>query len=144
MSGTVYWSYPVLPFRIVACTFFSHNLSRNSRLKILFTLMQINLLFKLGRILDVSVFSSWKLTYPLQPRSQGSLLPVPMERERRVGERTWERGCYPLPVYSVVIRAPETRTSFQRLRVVLTFLRYVISSRVLIISCTRLFCSIFY
>ena len=28
-----------------------------------------------------------------QPRSQGSLLPVPTERERRVGERTWERGC---------------------------------------------------
>ena len=29
-----------------------------------------------------------------QPRSQGSLLPVPTERERerRVGERTWERG----------------------------------------------------
>ena len=28
-----------------------------------------------------------------QPRSQGSLLPIPTERERRVGERTWERGC---------------------------------------------------
>ena len=29
-----------------------------------------------------------------QPRSQGSLLHVPTERERerRVGERTWERG----------------------------------------------------
>ena len=27
-----------------------------------------------------------------QPRSQGSLLPVPTERERRVEERTWERG----------------------------------------------------
>ena len=26
-----------------------------------------------------------------QPRSQGSLLPVPTERER-VGKRTWERG----------------------------------------------------
>ena len=33
------------------------------------------------------------LTHP-QPRSYGSLLPVPAERERerRVGERTWERG----------------------------------------------------
>ena len=30
MSGTVYWSYPILPFGIVACTFFSDNLSRNS------------------------------------------------------------------------------------------------------------------
>ena len=30
MSGTVYWSYPILHFGIVACTFFSHNLSRNS------------------------------------------------------------------------------------------------------------------
>ena len=83
--------------------------------------MQINPLFKLGRILDVSVFSSWKLTYPLKPRSWGSLLPVPTERERQVGERTWERGCYPLPVYSMVIRAPVTRTSFQKLRVVLIF-----------------------
>ena len=29
-----------------------------------------------------------------QPRFHGSLLPVPteQERERRVGERTWERG----------------------------------------------------
>ena len=85
--------------------------------------MQINPLFKLGRILDVSVFSSWKLTYSLQPRSQGSLLPVPTERERQVGERTWERGCYPLPVYSMVIWALVTRTSSQRLRVVLIFSR---------------------
>ena len=115
VSGTAYWSYPILPFGIVVCTFFSDNLSRNSRLKILFTLMQINPLFKLGLILDVSVFNSWKLTYPLQPRSQGSLLPVPTERERRVGERIWERGCYPLPVYSMVIRAPVTRTSFERM-----------------------------
>ena len=30
VSGTVYWSYPILPFGIVACTFFSDNLSRNS------------------------------------------------------------------------------------------------------------------
>ena len=30
VSGTVYCSYPILPFGIVACTFFSHNLSRNS------------------------------------------------------------------------------------------------------------------
>ena len=30
-----------------------------------------------------------------QPRSQGSLLPVPYgaRERRRVGERTWERGC---------------------------------------------------
>jgi len=28
----------------------------------------------------------------VQVRSQGSLLPVPTERERRVGEKTWERG----------------------------------------------------
>ena len=28
-----------------------------------------------------------------QPRSQGSLLPVPTD-SRRVGERTWERGCW--------------------------------------------------
>ena len=28
-----------------------------------------------------------------QPRSQGSLLPVPTEQERRrLGEKTWERG----------------------------------------------------
>ena len=121
VSGTVYWSYPILPFGIVAYTFFSDHLSRNSRLKILFTLMQINPLFKLGRILDVSVFSSWKLTYPVNPRSWGSFLPVPTERERQVGERTWERGCYPLPVYSMVIWAPVTRTSFQKLRVVLIF-----------------------
>ena len=35
------------------------------------------------------------LVFPGQPRSQGSLLPFPTERERerRVGERTWERGC---------------------------------------------------
>ena len=26
------------------------------------------------------------------PRSQGSLLPVPTD-SRRVGERTWQRGC---------------------------------------------------
>ena len=32
-SGTVYWSYPILPFGIVACTFFSDNLSRNSCIK---------------------------------------------------------------------------------------------------------------
>ena len=30
VSGTVYWSYPILPFGIVACSFFSDNLSRNS------------------------------------------------------------------------------------------------------------------
>ena len=30
VSGTVYWSYPILPFGIVAYTFFSDNLSRNS------------------------------------------------------------------------------------------------------------------
>ena len=29
VSGTVYWSYPMLPFRIVTCTFFD-NLSQNS------------------------------------------------------------------------------------------------------------------
>ena len=29
-SGTVYCSYPILPFGIVACTFVSDNLSRNS------------------------------------------------------------------------------------------------------------------
>ena len=29
-SGTVYWSHPILPFGIVACTFFSDNVSRNS------------------------------------------------------------------------------------------------------------------
>ena len=36
-----------------------------------------------------------RLVFPGQPRSQGSLLPFPTERERerRVGERTWERGC---------------------------------------------------
>ena len=28
-----------------------------------------------------------------QPRSQGSLLPVPTD-SRRVGEKTWERGCW--------------------------------------------------
>ena len=28
-----------------------------------------------------------------QPRSQGSLLPVPSD-SRRVRERTWERGCW--------------------------------------------------
>ena len=28
-----------------------------------------------------------------RPRSQGSLLPVPTE-SRRVGERTWRRGCW--------------------------------------------------
>ena len=27
-----------------------------------------------------------------QPRFQGSFLPVPTERERGVGKRTWERG----------------------------------------------------
>ena len=30
VSGTVNWSYPILPFGIVACTCFSDNLSRNS------------------------------------------------------------------------------------------------------------------
>ena len=30
VSGTVYWSYPILPFGIVVCTFFSDNLSQNS------------------------------------------------------------------------------------------------------------------
>ena len=30
VSRTVYWSYPILPFGIVACTFFFDNLSRNS------------------------------------------------------------------------------------------------------------------
>ena len=30
VSGTVYWSYPILPFEIVTCTFFSDNHSRNS------------------------------------------------------------------------------------------------------------------
>ena len=28
-----------------------------------------------------------------QPRSQGSLLPYGARERRRVGERTWERGC---------------------------------------------------
>ena len=32
-SETVYWWYPILPFGIVACTFFSDNLSRNSCIK---------------------------------------------------------------------------------------------------------------
>ena len=32
-SGTVYWSYPILPFGIVACTFFFDNFSRNSCIK---------------------------------------------------------------------------------------------------------------
>ena len=32
------------------------------------------------------------IVYEPQPRYQGSFLPVPTERERRVGERTWERG----------------------------------------------------
>ena len=31
----MYWSYPILPFRIFACTFFSDNVSRNSCIYIL-------------------------------------------------------------------------------------------------------------
>ena len=30
MSGTLYCAYPILPFELVACTFFSDNLPRNS------------------------------------------------------------------------------------------------------------------
>ena len=29
-----------------------------------------------------------------QPPSQGSLLTIPTERERKVGERTWEQGWH--------------------------------------------------
>ena len=37
MSGIVYWSYPILPFLILACTFFSDNLSRHSCIYITLT-----------------------------------------------------------------------------------------------------------
>ena len=42
------------------------------------------------------------LLYHSQPRSQGSLLPVPSERERRVGERTWERGCTTVNILLII------------------------------------------
>ena len=43
----------------------------------------------------------------LQPRSQGSLLPIPTAgyeaRERRVGQRTWERGWEQFLRRSIII-----------------------------------------
>ena len=47
-----------------------------------------------------------------QPRSQGSLLPVPTER--RVGERTWERGCILICIRGQIL--PETNNTEINLR----------------------------
>ena len=141
VSGTVYWSYPILPFGIVAYTFFSDHLSRNSRLKILFTFMQINPFFKLGRILDVSVFSSWKLTYSLKPRSWGSLLPVPIGaretgRRENLGTRMLSASC----LFNGYMGSCD-KNFLSKSTSSPYFLGYVISSREAIITCTRLFCS---
>ena len=54
MSGTVYCAYPILPFGIVACTFFCDNISRNSCIQ-----------DSLRLILDESHFSSYKWPYSL-------------------------------------------------------------------------------
>ena len=117
-----------ITFRDCRVHIFSDHLSRNSRLKILFALMQINPLFKLGRILDVSVFSSWKLTYPLKPRSWGSLLPVPTERERQVGENLGTRMLSPSCLFNGY-KGSCDKNFLSKTTSSPYFLRYVISSR---------------
>lgn len=102
--------------------------------------MQINPLFKLVRILDVSVFSSWKLTYPLKPRFWGSLLPVPTERERQVGENLGTRMLSPSCLFNGY-KGSCDKNFLSKTTSSPYFLRYVISSREAIITCTRLFCS---
>ena len=141
VSGTVYWSYPILPFGTVAYTFFPDQLSRNSRLKILFTLMQINPLFKLGRILDVSVFSSWKLTYPPQTSFPGFSPTRPYGaretgRRENLGTRMLSPSCLFNGYKGSCDKNFLSKTTSSPY-----FLRYVISSREAIITCTRLFCS---
>ena len=61
----------------------------------------------------------------LQSRSQGSLLPIPTD-SRRVGERTWERGCwgssqilfpffiFPFPVLVISLKNPTLIIFFVR------------------------------
>ena len=134
-----------ITFRDCRVHIFPDQLSRNSRLKILFTLMQINPLFKLGRILDVSVFSSWKLTYPPQTSFLGFSPTRPYgarETGRRdnLGTRMLFPSCWPSCLFNGY-KGSCDKNFLSKTTSSPYFLRYVISSREAIITCTRLFCS---
>ena len=52
----------------------------------------LHMLVKLEREREREINEYGLIHTRVQVRSQVSLLPVPTERERRVGEKTWERG----------------------------------------------------
>ena len=63
VSGTVYWSYPIIPFGIVACTFFSDNLSQNS---CIYIYIYIFFLSKYARQFWTSCKYIWSSPRPLK------------------------------------------------------------------------------